>query len=46
MISAACDIRVAIEYTDVVGYLAMKGSYFDRLYVDPKAQRMNCGGSF
>jgi len=42
-ISTKCNIWVAVKDGDVVGYLAMQGSYVDRLYVDPKVQRMSCG---
>jgi GNAT superfamily N-acetyltransferase len=38
-----CRIWVAVRDTDVVGYIALKGTYIDRLYVDPSMQRMGCG---
>jgi len=37
------DLWVATMNGRVVGYLAMKGSYIDRLYVDPAFQRTGCG---
>jgi ribosomal protein S18 acetylase RimI-like enzyme len=38
-----CDVWVAKKNGRVVGYLAMKDSYIDRLYVDPELQRDGCG---
>jgi putative acetyltransferase len=37
-----CAIWVATQDEGIVGFLAMKGSYIDRLYVDPSEWR---GGS-
>jgi ribosomal protein S18 acetylase RimI-like enzyme len=38
-----CTIWVATLDERVVGYLAMKGSYIDRLYVDPREWRKGWG---
>lgn len=38
-----CEIWVAVEDDVVVGYLALDGSYLDRLYVDPAQQRRGWG---
>ena len=38
-----CDIWVAVEAGVVVGYMALDGSYLDRLYVDPAQQRRGFG---
>jgi ribosomal protein S18 acetylase RimI-like enzyme len=42
-IRAKCTIWVALKDNDVIGYLAMKGSHIDRLYVDPTQQGTGCG---
>ena len=36
-------LRVAWHEDKPVGFIALKGSYVDRLYVDPSAQRQGCG---
>ena len=38
-----CELWVATHGSQIVGYLALKGSYIDRLYVDPSAQRKGWG---
>ena len=38
-----CDIWVAEREAQIVGYLAMHGSYLDRLYVTPDRQRAGVG---
>jgi ribosomal protein S18 acetylase RimI-like enzyme len=42
-IKAQCDIWVALKRRRVVAFLALRGSYIDRMYVDPDSQRMGCG---
>jgi ribosomal protein S18 acetylase RimI-like enzyme len=45
-IAARCDMWVATAGTAderIVGYLAMRGSYVDRLYIDPPEQRRGWG---
>ena len=42
-IRRTCDIWVAVKEAAIVGYLAIRGSYIDRLYIDPKVQRTSCG---
>ncbi len=42
-IAAVCDIWVAAAENGIVGYLALKGSYVDRLYVHPHHQRRGIG---
>jgi putative acetyltransferase len=42
-IAARCDVWVAEEQGVVVGFLAMRSSYIDRLYVDPSHQRSGWG---
>lgn len=37
------ELRVAWDVDRPVGFIALKGSYIDRLYVDPGAQRRGCG---
>lgn len=44
VIQPGADIQVAWEGDVVVGYLALRGSYVDRLYVDPSAQGRGVGG--
>lgn len=41
-IIASCDVWVADDGT-VAGYMALKGSYLDRLYVHPDRQRQGVG---
>jgi ribosomal protein S18 acetylase RimI-like enzyme len=41
-----CDIWVGIEDDAIVAYLAMHGSYIDRLYVDPDHWRRGWGTAF
>ena len=38
-----CDVWVYETAGTICGYLAMKGSYIDRLYVDPAHQRSGIG---
>jgi GNAT superfamily N-acetyltransferase len=38
-----CSIWIACEGSAVLGFLAMNGSYVDRLYVHPRAQRRGIG---
>jgi GNAT superfamily N-acetyltransferase len=40
-----CDIWVAEEKGRLLGFLAIQGSYVDRLYVLPNAQRIGIGAS-
>jgi ribosomal protein S18 acetylase RimI-like enzyme len=42
-IASRCDVWVGEEGSAVVAYLAMDGSYIDRLYVDPPHQRRGWG---
>ena len=42
-IEPRCDIWVALRGDEIVGFLAMDGSYIDRLYVHPSAQRRGAG---
>ena len=42
-IVAKCDIWVAEGNTELAAYLALDGSYVDRLYVDPGKQRQGWG---
>lgn len=37
------ELRVAWDADIPIGFIALKGSYIDRLYVDPGAQRRGCG---
>lgn len=41
-----CDIWVAAPDDQVLGYLAMRGSYIDRLYIDPDRWRLGWGNRF
>ena len=41
-----CDIWVYEAESKVRGFIAMKGSYIDRLYVDPIAQKSGIGTAF
>ena len=45
-IAPRCDIWVGTTDGFIVGYLAMVGSYIDRLYVDPASQGMGWGSRF
>ena len=38
-----CTIWVGVAEERVVAFLAMKGSYVDRMYVDPTERRKGCG---
>jgi ribosomal protein S18 acetylase RimI-like enzyme len=38
-----CDIWVAEDECQIVGFLAIRGSYIDRLYVLPRVQRSGVG---
>ena len=42
-ILAVCEVWVAETEHEIVGYLALKGSYVDRLYVSPTHQRRGIG---
>ena len=43
MILPGADLWVAEEQGQILGYLSLKGSYIDRLYVRPSAQRIGLG---
>jgi len=43
VILANCDLWVGVSDERVVAYLAMQGSYIDRLYVDPPEQHKGWG---
>ena len=43
LIVPSCDLWVGTCDQRVVAYLALKGSYIDRLYVDPAEQRRGWG---
>ena len=43
VIRPSCDVSVATSDGRVVGFLAMKGSYIDRMYVDPDEWRKGWG---
>jgi ribosomal protein S18 acetylase RimI-like enzyme len=45
VILAECAISVAVENGDVLGFFAQRGSYIDRLYVHPSAQRRGVGAA-
>jgi ribosomal protein S18 acetylase RimI-like enzyme len=45
VILAGCAISVAVEDGAVLGFLAQRGSYVDRLYVHPAAQRRGVGAA-
>lgn len=40
-----CDIWVDESESEICGFLAMQGSYIDRLYVDPAYQRTGVGSA-
>lgn len=42
-IAPACDLFVAEAGGALVGYMAIKGSYVDRMYIHPDAQRRGAG---
>ncbi|MBW2231655.1 MAG: GNAT family N-acetyltransferase [Deltaproteobacteria bacterium] len=42
-IEPRCELFVAEVDAEIVGYMAMEGSYIDRLYVDPARQRSGIG---
>ncbi len=42
-IAAVCDLRVALDADEIVGFMALNGSYLDRLYVRPARQRCGVG---
>jgi len=42
-IAPRCDVWLAESETRIVGFLALEGSYLDRLYVHPGAQRAGVG---
>ncbi len=42
----SCDIWVGIDEGEVTGYLALNGSYIDRLYISPDCQRAGLGSHF
>ncbi len=44
-IAARCDVYVVSSNDTITGYLAMKQSYLDRLYVDPAHQRRGFGSA-
>jgi ribosomal protein S18 acetylase RimI-like enzyme len=44
-IASVCEIWVAEIQDEIVGYLALRGSYVDRLYVSPNYQRQRIGTS-
>lgn len=46
VILAKCNIWVGTINERVVGFLAMNGSYIDRMYVDPIEWRKGCGTRF
>ncbi len=42
-IAVRCEVWVAEISDDIVGYMALNGSYLDRLYVSPDHQRQGVG---
>ena len=45
VILRSCDIWVAEQEGQLVGFLAIRGSYIDRLYVLPRVQRSGIGAA-
>ena len=45
-IVAACEIWVSETAAGIDGFMALNGSYIDRLYIDPARQRSGLGASF
>ena len=46
VILARCEMWVGTSDEKIVGYLAMEGSYIDRLYIDPAEWRKGWGNRF
>lgn len=46
VILAGCDLWVGTADEQVVAFLALSGSYLDRLYADPREWRRGWGGRF
>ena len=44
-IEPRCALWVALGGSEIVGFLALDGSYLDRLYVHPSAQRQGAGSA-
>lgn len=44
-IAPGCEVWLAEAEDGIVGYLALRGSYVDRLYVSPEHQRQGVGSS-
>jgi ribosomal protein S18 acetylase RimI-like enzyme len=44
-IAPVCEVWVAETEAEIIGYLALKGSYIDRLYISPDHQRCGVGTS-
>lgn len=44
-IAPVCELWVAVEGDALHGYMALRGSYVDRLYVRPDAQRSGAGSA-
>jgi len=42
-IAPHCDVYVIEHQGTIAGYLALKGSYVDRLYIDPGSQALGLG---
>ena len=45
VIAKQCDIWVYERNGKIAGFLALNGSYIDRLYVDPNAQKLGIGAA-
>jgi GNAT superfamily N-acetyltransferase len=43
VIQPTCDIWVGVRGIEIVAYLAMRGTYIDRMYVDPEHQGQGWG---